>query len=118
MSDVPVAIPEGYEILRTIDASGSIGEYVACHEADDVLVRLKIFNFSQTSGATTRRHLREHLRCDITFMEELKVPGVIRIYDYSDTKNLFWLATQPAEVEKLLKRLDFLASQSFQFRQG
>jgi serine/threonine protein kinase/formylglycine-generating enzyme required for sulfatase activity len=50
-------------------------------------------------------------------MEELEHPGVIRIFDYSDTKELFWIATQPAKVDKLSKRFDFLASQSFQFRQ-
>ena len=118
MSDVPIAIPDGYEILRTIGASESVGEYIARHKAGDVLVRLKIFNFTKTTSATTRRHLREHLRCDITFMEELACPGVIRIFDYSDTKDLFWIATQPAEVDKLSKRFDFLASESFQFRQG
>ncbi|MHC4483051.1 MAG: protein kinase domain-containing protein, partial [Planctomycetota bacterium] len=118
MSDSSVTIPEGYEILRTIDTSGSVGEYVARHKADDVLVRLRIFNFSQTSGATARRHLREYLRCDISFMEELEQPGVIRIFDYSDTKKTFWIATEPAKVDKFSKRFDFLASESLEFRQG
>ncbi|MHC4464882.1 MAG: hypothetical protein ACYS30_26145 [Planctomycetota bacterium] len=104
MSDVSIAIPDGYEILKTISASESVGEYIARHKASDVPVRLKIFNFTKTTSATTRRHLREHLRCDITFMEELACPGVIRIFDYSDTKDLFWIATQPAEVDKLSKR--------------
>ena len=54
MSDVSINIPDGYEILRTISASDSVGEYVARHKAYDVIVRLKIFNFSQTTGATTR----------------------------------------------------------------
>ncbi|MHC4159736.1 MAG: serine/threonine-protein kinase, partial [Planctomycetota bacterium] len=118
MPDASVTVPEGYEILRTIDSSDSAGEYLARHKADGVLVRLKVCNFSKTSGATTRRVLREYLRCDVTFMEELEDPGVIRIFDYSDTKNMFWVATQPAEVDKLSKRFDFLASQSFEFRQG
>jgi len=118
MSSAPVFMPEGYEILKTVDTSGSVREFVVRHKAEDALVRLRIFDFSQASGATTRRHLREHLRCDITFMEEFELPGVMRIYDYSDTKNMFWIATQPAKVDKLSKRFDFLASQSFQFRQG
>ena len=117
MSDVPAAISENYEILRAIDASGPASEHVARHKASDTLVRLRIFDFGQTSSPTTRRHLREHLRCDITFMEELECPGVIRIFDYSDTKNLFWVATQPAEVDRLSKRFDFLASEPFQSRQ-
>ena len=51
-------------------------------------------------------------------MEELACPGVIRIFDYSDTKDLFWIATQPAEVDKLSERFSFLTSESFQLRQG
>ncbi len=117
MSDVPIAIPQGYEIVRTISVSESVGEYIARHQAEDVLVRLRIFNFTTASGATTRRHSREHLRSDITFMEELEQPGIIRIFDYSDTKNLFWIATLPAEVDKLCERFDFLASQPLQTRQ-
>ncbi|MFC1739746.1 protein kinase, partial [Planctomycetota bacterium] len=117
MSDVPATIPEGYEILKTIDTTASVREYIARHKADNALVRLKIFDFRETSSTTTRRHLREYLRCDITFMEELELAGVIRIYDYSDTKNLFWFAIQPAKVDKISKRFDFLASQSFKFRE-
>ncbi|MHC4616842.1 MAG: protein kinase domain-containing protein [Planctomycetota bacterium] len=118
MSAVSFDIPDGYEILRTVDASGSVGEYLARHKAEDALVRLRIFSFSDTSSATTRRHLREYLRCDITFMEELNLPGVVRVFDYSDTKKHFWIATQPAKVDRLSKRFDFVASQSPQFRQG
>jgi serine/threonine protein kinase/formylglycine-generating enzyme required for sulfatase activity len=115
MSDMP-AIPEGYEIVRTIDTSGSSSEFIAIHKADDVLVRLNTFSFDRSSGATTRRFLRENLRCDISFIEELDIDGVIRIFDYSDTKNLFWMATQPAEVEKLSKSFDLLVSETFDFR--
>jgi serine/threonine protein kinase len=118
MSGGSFDIPDGYEILRTIDTSGSVGEYLARHKADDALVRLRIFNFSDTSSATTRRHLREYLRCDITFMEELNLPGIIRVFDYSDTRKHFWIATQPAKVDRLSKRFDFVVSQSPQFRQG
>ncbi|MHC4388701.1 MAG: protein kinase family protein, partial [Planctomycetota bacterium] len=117
MSDASATIPDGYEILRTIDSSGSVDEYVARYKPEDSLVKLRIFNFTHTSKATTRRQLREHLRSDITFMEELNHAGVIRVFDYSDTKNLFWIATQPAEIDKLSKRFGFLASQSLQFRQ-
>jgi serine/threonine protein kinase/formylglycine-generating enzyme required for sulfatase activity len=117
MSDASVAVPEGYEIVRTISTSESVGEYIARHQAEGVLVRLRIFNFTTASGATTRRHSREHLRSDITFMEELEQPGIIRIFDYSDTKNLFWIATLPAEVDKLFECFDFLASQPVQSRQ-
>lgn len=118
MTDVPLDIPEGYEILKTIEVSDSVSEYIARYKSDDAPVRLRLFNFSKTSGATTRRHLREYLRSDITFMEELSHPGLIHVFDYSDTKNMFWIATQPAEAEKLSKRIDFLGSQSFEFRQG
>jgi serine/threonine protein kinase len=117
MSDASLAVPEGYEILKTVDRFGSVDEYVARYKAEDALVRLRIFNFTHTSKATTRRQLREHLRSDITFMEELDHSGVIRVFDYSDTKNLFWIATQPAEIDKLSKCFGFLASQSYQFRQ-
>ena len=116
MSDASGAVPEGYEILKTIDSSGSVNEYVARYKAEDALVRLRIFDFTHTSKATTRRQLREHLRSDISFMEELDHRGVIRVFDYSDTKNLFWIATQPAEIEKLSKYFGFLSSQSYQFR--
>ncbi|MHC4259193.1 MAG: protein kinase domain-containing protein [Planctomycetota bacterium] len=117
MSDASATIPDGYEILRTIDSSGSVDEYVARYKHEDALVRLRIFNFTHTSKATTRRQLREHLRSDITFMEELNRDGVIHVFDYSDTKKLFWIATQPAEIDKLSRRFGFLASQSLQFRQ-
>jgi serine/threonine protein kinase/formylglycine-generating enzyme required for sulfatase activity len=117
MSDVPAVTPEGYEILRTVDASGSGGEYIARYLPDDVLIMLRIFSFAKSSGATTRRHLREHLRCDISFMEELEHPRIISIFDYSDTKKLFWMATQPAEVNRLSKCFDILASEPFHFRQ-
>ncbi len=117
MSDVPVTIPESYELVRTISTSDMVSEYIARHRTEDILVRLKIFTFSPASGATIRRHSREHLRSDITFMEELEQPGIIRIFDYSDTKNQFWIATQPADVDKLSECFDFLTSRSFQFRQ-
>jgi len=118
MSEEEIEIPQGYEILKTIDVSDLVAEYVARHTDDDALVRLKVFNFTQTSTATTRRHLREYLRCDITFMEELELAGVLRIFDYSDAKKSFWVATQPAELDRLSERFDFLASQSLQFRQS
>ncbi len=117
MSDIPSFIPEGYEIIRTVVETGSTSEYIARRTADDTPVRLKIFNFSRTSGATTRRHLREYLRCDITFMEELEVPGIMRVLDYSDRKDLLWVATQPAEVDKLSECFGLLASRPFKFRQ-
>jgi len=109
-------MPEGYEIVRVIATLGSVSECVALHKTDDTLVRLRVFDFTQTSGMTTRRHYREHLRGDITFMEELDQLGVIRLFDYSDTKNLLWIATQPAEVDKLSDRFDFLATRPMEFR--
>jgi serine/threonine protein kinase len=110
-------IPDDFEVLSTIDTSALASEYIARHKPDSALVRLRVYDFSQTDSPTTRRNLREYLRSDITFMEELEEPGLIRIFDYSDTKSFFWIATQPAKVEKLAKRFDFLASQSLQFRQ-
>jgi len=117
MPDVPITIPESYELVRTISTSDMVSEYIVRHRADDILIRLKIFSFTSASGATTRRHSREHLRSDITFMEELEQPGIVSIFDYSDTKNQFWIATQPAEFDKLSECFDFLTSKSFQFRQ-
>jgi len=111
MPDDTFKIPQGYDIVKTVEVTAQAGEYVARHQASGELVRLKVFNFTDTSTATTRRHLREYLRCHITFMEELELPGIIRAFDYSDAKKTFWLATQPAEVEKLSQRFDFLASQ-------
>ena len=115
--NVPDAIPEGFEIRRTIEPQGPANEYIAYHKADDITVRLKMFNFTRTSSTTARRHLREYLRCDITFMEELDIPGIIRVFDYSDTRNLVWIATCPPEIDKLSDRFDFLNSQPFEFRQ-
>jgi serine/threonine protein kinase len=117
MSDIPAFIPEGYEILRTVEISGSGDEYIARYLPENALVMLRVFNFTKTSGVTTRRHHREYLRCDISFMEELQGPHIIRIFDYSDTRKLFWMATQPAEVNKLSKCFDILASEPFQVRQ-
>ncbi len=118
MPDEPFDIPDGFEILKTVEVTAQSGEYIARHKIDQTLVRLKVFNFSSTSSVTTRRHLREYLRCHITFMEELELPGILRAFDYSDAKKTFWIATQPAEVEKLSQRFDFLASQPMQFRMG
>lgn len=117
MSDDSIVIPEGYEVVKPISTSGSVTECVAKHKADETLVRLRVFDFTQTSGPTTRRHYREHLRGDITFMEELEHPGIIRLFDYSDTRNLLWIATQPAEIDKLSDRFSFLAERPFEFRQ-
>jgi len=117
MSDIPVKIPESYEIVNTISKSDMVNEYIARHRADNIDVRLKIFNFSAASGVTVRRHSREQLRSDITFMEELEQPGIIRVFDYSDSKNQFWIATQPAEIDKLSECFDFLVTQSVEFRQ-
>lgn len=50
-------------------------------------------------------------------MEELNIHGIIRLFDYSDTKNLFWTATQPDEVEKFSMSFDLLASETFVSRQ-
>ncbi|MHC4742663.1 MAG: protein kinase domain-containing protein, partial [Planctomycetota bacterium] len=116
MSDDSIVIPEGYEVVRSISTSGSVTECVAQHKADETLVRLRVFDFTQTSGPTTRRHYREHLRCDITFMEELEHPGIIRLHDYSDTRNLLWIATQPAEIDRLSERFAFLAERPFECR--
>ncbi|MBC8470904.1 MAG: protein kinase [Planctomycetes bacterium] len=118
MPDVPVTIPESYELVRTISTSDMASEYIVRHRTEDIFLRLKIFSFTSASGATARRHSREHLRSDITFMEELEQPGIISIFDYSDTKNQFWIATQPAEVDKLSECFDFLTSQPFPFREN
>ncbi|MHC4584450.1 MAG: protein kinase domain-containing protein [Planctomycetota bacterium] len=117
MSDVPVTIPESYELVRTISTSDMVSEHIVRHRTEDILLRLKIFSFTSASGATTRRHSREQLRSDITFMEELEQPGIVRVFDYSDSKNQFWITTQPAEVDKLSECFDFLVTQSVEFRQ-
>ncbi len=117
MSDVPVKIPESYEIVKTVSTSEMVSEYFARHRAENIDVRLKIFSFSAASGVTVRRHSREQLRADITFMEELEQPGIISVFDYSDSKNQFWIATQPAEIDKLSDCFDFLVTQSIELRQ-
>jgi serine/threonine protein kinase/formylglycine-generating enzyme required for sulfatase activity len=117
MPDIPVTIPESYELVRTISTSDMISEYIVRHRIKDILLRLKIFSFSAASSATVRRNSREQLRSDITFMEELEQPGIIHVFDYSDSKNQFWIATQPAEVDKLSECFDFLVTQSVEFRQ-
>ncbi len=117
MSNIPVKIPESYEIVNTISTSDMVNEYIAHHRSDNIDVRLKIFSFSAASGVTVRRHSREQLRSDITFMEELEQPGIIHVFDYSDSKNQFWVATQPAEIDKLSECFDFLVTQSVEFRQ-
>ncbi|MHC4532971.1 MAG: protein kinase domain-containing protein [Planctomycetota bacterium] len=118
MSDIPVNIPESYELVKTISTSDMVSEYIVRHRTEDILLRLKIFSFSTASGVTVRRHSREHLRSDITFLEELELSGIIRVFDYSDSKNQFWIATQPAEIDKLSECFDFLVTQSVEFRQN
>ena len=86
MSDIPAFVPEGYEILRTVEISGSGDEYIARYLPENALVMLRVFNFTKTSGGTARRHHREYLRCVISFMEEREGPHIIRIFDYSDTR--------------------------------
>jgi serine/threonine protein kinase/formylglycine-generating enzyme required for sulfatase activity len=115
MPDGVFEIPDAYQIIKTIEVTDSVAEYIALHKADEARVRLRVFDFSQTTPAT-RRQLREYLRCDITFMEAIEKPGIISVFDYSDTKKTFWLATQPADAEKLSNRFSFLGSQSFRFR--
>jgi serine/threonine protein kinase len=117
MAGDSVAIPEQYKLLETVEQADEAAEYIAQHKTDGTIVRLRLFDFGKSAGATTRREQREYLRCDITFSEELDDPGIIRIFDYSDTRNLFWVATVPAEVEKLSRRFDFLRSVSLKFRQ-
>ncbi len=115
MPDGVFEIPDAYQIIKTVEETELVAEYIALHKPDEARVRLRVFNFAQATP-TARRQLREYLRCDITFMEAIEKPGVITVFDYSDTKRTFWLATQPGDAEKLSTRFDFLGSQSFQFR--
>ena len=94
-------VPDGYEVLETLVTSESAWEYLACDRAKNTLVRLKVYSFADTTEATRHRHIRSYLRKDVGFMDELDHPGIIKLYDYSETRQLFWLATQPIDAQKL-----------------
>ena len=94
-------VPDGYEILETLVASESAWEYLASHKTDNTLVRLKVYSFADTTEATRHRHIRSYLRKDVGFLDELDHSGIIKLYDYSETRQLFWLAIQPTDIQKL-----------------
>ncbi len=109
MSQGPTT-PDGYEIIRTIRSSDVESEHIARHKEDDAHVRLRVFDLGAASGNTTRRQLRDYLRADVTFAEDLDQPGILKLSDYSDTKDVFWVATQPAEVRRLSECYESLES--------
>ena len=101
MSNFLEFVPDGYETLTKREISDYACEYTASYKADNTLVNLRVYNFAGTSDTTKSRHLRNYLRRDVGFMDELDHPNIIRLFDYSERKNHFWIATQPAKIEKL-----------------
>jgi len=94
-------VPDDYEIITTLDVSGAVHEYIASYKSDKTPVHLRVYSFTDTTDTMMHRHLRNFLRRDVGFMEELNHPNIIKLFDFSETKRQFWIATQPAEVEKL-----------------
>lgn len=109
-------VPDDYEIITTLDVSGAVREYIASYKPDKTLVHLRVYSFTDTTDATTHRHLRNYLRKDVGFMEELNHPNIIQLFDFSETKRQFWIATQPAKVEKLFNSFTKIQSVSVETR--
>ena len=105
----PQNVPNGYEVVGTIDISDDVCQYVATPPEGNSLVRLRVYDFT----VTISRQFRDSLRNEIGFMEELDHPNIVKIYDYSETRRNFWIATQPADVEKLSDSFPKLASLPF-----
>lgn len=118
MPDPNIFVPDDYEIITTLEVFGSTREYIASYKPDGVLVNLRVYSFADTTDTTMHRHLREYLRNDVSFMDELKHPGVIQLFDFSETKKQFWIATQPAKVEKLSNSFTMITSVSVERRIG
>ncbi|MHC4158558.1 MAG: protein kinase domain-containing protein, partial [Planctomycetota bacterium] len=103
-------IPDDYEIITTLDVSGAVREYIASYKPNDIDVRLKVYSFTDTSDTTMQRHLRNYLRKDVGFMEGLKHPNIIQLFDFSETRRQFWVATQPANINHLSECFPKIAS--------
>ena len=94
-------VPDGYETLTKREISNYSCEHIASYKADNTLVNLRIYSFAGTSDTTKSRHLRNYLRRDVGFMDEFDHPNIIHLFDYSESRKHFWIATQPAKIEKL-----------------
>ena len=110
MSSTSNIVPDDYEVVKTLDVFDTGCEYVASYKPDNTLVRLRVYGFSDTSDTTMHHHLRNYLRRDIGFMEEFKHPNLVRLFDFSETRRQFWIATRPAKIEKLSKSFIKIAS--------
>ncbi len=76
-------VPDDYEIITTLDVSGAVREYIASYKPDKTPVHLRVYSFTDTTDTTMHRHLRNYLRKDVGFMEELDHPNIIRhIYNH------------------------------------
>ena len=116
MSDPLNFVPDGYEVLKTLVTSEAAWDYIASYKADNSLVRLRIYSFTDTSDTTRSRDIRSYLRKDVGFMDEFDHPNIIRLFDYSETRQLFWVAIQPTVLEKLSDSFQKIASLSLETR--
>ncbi|MHC4214979.1 MAG: protein kinase family protein, partial [Planctomycetota bacterium] len=110
MASGSVGIPDDFEILKSIESPGPASEYLARNKTEDTLVLLRTYDLTGIGDETARRQLREYLRNELTFLDELDLPGIIRLYDYSDAKKSFWIATQPPKITRLSRSFDLLQS--------
>ncbi len=109
-------IPNGYEVVETVETSDDVCQYVATPPEGKSLVGLRVYDFSGTASTTRARHLRDCLRNEIGFMDELDHANIIKLYDYSETRRNFWIATLPANIEKLSDSFSKLSSLPFDLR--
>lgn len=101
MSNPANPVPDDYEVVTTLETSESAWEYIASYKPSNTLVRLRVYSFADTTDTTRQRHLRNYLRKEVGFMDEFDHPNIIQLFDYSETRRQFWIATQPTNVEKL-----------------
>lgn len=109
-------IPNGYEVVETVETSDDVCKYIAALRDGKSLVGLRVYDFSDTASTTRARHIRDCLRNEIGFMDELDHANIIKLYDYSETRRNFWIATLPANIEKLSDSFSKLSSLSFDLR--
>ncbi len=109
-------IPDDYEIITTLDVSGAVREYIASYKPDKTLVHLRVYSFTDTTDTAMCRHLRNYLRKDVGFIEELNHPNIVQLFDFSETRQQFWVATQPANINKLSECFPKIASSPLETR--
>ena len=107
-------VPDDYEIIKTLDVSGTVREYIASYKPENTLVLLRMYSFADTTDTSLHSHQRSYLRKDVGFMEELKHSNIVRLFDFSETKRQFWIATQPAKITSLSESFPKIASLSLE----